>query len=183
MKLRKGSRLTTKSNPYYIKLSNTYSLPAEFSDNLSQTDQITSTESKFKLIAAVRRQEKMNNQIHKYIINTRYNDTAIINTAIKIADDECNVMNKSRIYQRDQVGKAFSTGTHQRNRIITRDVKNVHFKSKPSISTYQQHDKIKMLTYDSGADGHYFSEKDRKQLGLPILIIPDKKVGVANGGV
>ena len=37
------------------------------------------------------------------------------------------------------------------------------------------------LTYDSGADGHYLSEKDRKIAGLPILRTSTKKVGVANG--
>ena len=39
-----------------------------------------------------------------------------------------------------------------------------------------------MVTYNSGADGYYLSKKDRKKLGLPILRISDKKVGVANGG-
>ena len=39
-----------------------------------------------------------------------------------------------------------------------------------------------MLTYDSGADGNYLSEKDRTKLGLPVLRMSDKKVGVANGG-
>ena len=38
------------------------------------------------------------------------------------------------------------------------------------------------MTYDSGADGHYFSEKDRKQAGLPIIRRSTKRVGVANGG-
>ena len=38
------------------------------------------------------------------------------------------------------------------------------------------------MTYDSGADGHYFSEKDRKQAGLPIIQLSTKRVGVANGG-
>ena len=37
-----------------------------------------------------------------------------------------------------------------------------------------------MVTYDSVADGHYLSEKDRTTLGLPILIISDNKVGVSN---
>ena len=37
------------------------------------------------------------------------------------------------------------------------------------------------LTYDSGADGHYMSEKDRKVAGMPILRASTKKVGVANG--
>jgi hypothetical protein len=37
------------------------------------------------------------------------------------------------------------------------------------------------LTYDSGADGHYMSEKDRKVAGMPILRASTKRVGVANG--
>ena len=40
-----------------------------------------------------------------------------------------------------------------------------------------------MVTYDSGADGHYISEADRKRAKLPILRMSNKKVGVANGGV
>ena len=47
---------------------------------------------------------------------------------------------------------------------------------------YQQHDNTPMLTQNSGADVHYLSEKDRTKLGLLLLRILDKKVGVANGG-
>ena len=39
-----------------------------------------------------------------------------------------------------------------------------------------------MLTYYSGADIHYLSKEDRKNLGLPILRVSAKKVGVADGG-
>jgi hypothetical protein len=39
-----------------------------------------------------------------------------------------------------------------------------------------------MVTYDSGADGHYLSEKDQRKAGLPILRPSTRKVGVANGG-
>ena len=39
-----------------------------------------------------------------------------------------------------------------------------------------------MVTYNSGADGHYISKKDRRQGGLPILRTLTQKVGVANGG-
>jgi hypothetical protein len=39
-----------------------------------------------------------------------------------------------------------------------------------------------MITYDSGADGHYISKKDRREAGLPILQPSTQKVGVANGG-
>ena len=38
-----------------------------------------------------------------------------------------------------------------------------------------------LLTYDSGADGHYVSEKDRRMAGMPILRSSTKRVGVANG--
>ena len=70
----------------------------------------------------------------------------------------------------------------QSNNIITYESKHVKLRSKPSIDTYQQHNNTPMLTYDSGADGHYLSKQDRTKLGLPILIVSDKKVGVAYGG-
>jgi len=39
-----------------------------------------------------------------------------------------------------------------------------------------------MITYNSGADGHYLSKRDRKSVGLPIIQPSTKRVGVANGG-
>ena len=66
-------------------------------------------------------------------------------------------MKKPKTLHRLQVGKAFSTATHLRNNSIIHDGKHTKFKSKPSIATYQQHDKTTMLMYDSGADGHYLS--------------------------
>ncbi len=39
-----------------------------------------------------------------------------------------------------------------------------------------------MVTYNSGAEGHYISEKDRCNAGKPILRPSTRKVGVANGG-
>ena len=77
----------------------------------------------------------MNTQINKYITKTRDNDAEIINTAIKLADDESNVMNKPTIYQRAQVGKALSTPNHQRNNSITCDGNHVQFKRNPYIAT------------------------------------------------
>ena len=132
-------RLITKynKNPYYIELSNTYYLLAEFSANPSHTDQTTSTEINFKLNVAVRSQDNMNNRINKYIIKDRDNDAAIINTAIKLAYSERSVMNKPTIHQISQVEKAFSKATSQRNNSIIGDGKHVQFKIKPSIATYQ----------------------------------------------
>ncbi len=39
-----------------------------------------------------------------------------------------------------------------------------------------------MLTYNSGADGHYISKYDQHKAGLPILRSSTRQVGVANGG-
>jgi hypothetical protein len=39
-----------------------------------------------------------------------------------------------------------------------------------------------MLTYDSGADGHYISKHDQHKAGLSILRPSTWQVGVANGG-
>ena len=86
----------------------------------------------------------MNNQIEKIIIKTRDNDAAIINTAIKIVDNERSVMGK-KIHQRDQVRRVYITSTHKRSNSFTHDGKNVQFKSKPSIDTYQKHDTTPML--------------------------------------
>ena len=124
----------------------------------------------------------MKNQIDKNIIKTRDNEAAIINAVIELADDERIVMNKPTIHQRYQVGKVYSTAIHKRNNSFTRDGKHIQFNSKPSIATYQKHNNTPMLTYYSGADGHYLSEKDRTKLGLPILRISNKKLGAANGG-
>ena len=38
-----------------------------------------------------------------------------------------------------------------------------------------------MVTYDSGADGHYISERDRATARLPILRQSTRLVGVADG--
>jgi hypothetical protein len=40
-----------------------------------------------------------------------------------------------------------------------------------------------MITYDSGANGHYISKKDSRKAGLPIIQKSTRRVGVANGGV
>ena len=80
------------------------------------------------------------------------------------------------------MGNAFRTATHHCTNSITHDGKHVHYRNSLTITTYHKHDKTTMLTYDSGADGKSLSEKDRKKLGLPILRVSDKKVGVANGG-
>ena len=48
------------------------------------------------------------------------------------------------------------------------------------LAEYNTKNTTVMVTYDSGVDGHYISEKDRKTIGLTICRISAKKVGVAN---
>jgi hypothetical protein len=59
--------------------------------------------------------------------------------------------------------------------------KHVHFGQNTTIE-YDKAAKPFWVTYDSGADGHYLAEKDRKAAGLPILRKSTKRVGTANGG-
>jgi hypothetical protein len=57
------------------------------------------------------------------------------------------------------------------NRTIKKINKNKHasFATHNSVHQYINNDQPIMVTYDSGADGHYISEKDWHQAGLPIL--------------
>ena len=50
------------------------------------------------------------------------------------------------------------------------------------MQRYQDHTEPIMITYDSGADGNYMTDADRKKLALPILRKSMRQVGVANGG-
>ena len=61
-------------------------------------------------------------------------------------------------------------------------IPKVRFQRAPRVATFHATNEATMMTYDSGADGHYCSEKDREQAGLPIIRRSTKRVGVANGG-
>ena len=58
----------------------------------------------------------------------------------------------------------------------------MRFQRTPKIAAFHATNEAAMMTYDSGADSHYFSEYDRKKAGLPIIRRSTKRVGVANGG-
>ncbi len=78
---------------------------------------------------------------------------------------------------------AYSLG-YAFNRTIKKINKNKHvsFATHNKVHHYINNEQPIMVTYDSGADGHYISEKDRRKAGLPILQPSTQKVGVANGG-
>ena len=106
----------------------------------------------------MRRHEKKNVKINKYLIKTKDNDKVLINEAIKLAADKRNVVdkhtmtkgrkvtidenhtdtpkNKTTIRHRSKnIGNAFSAATHRRINSITRDGKHVQFRNSPTIVT------------------------------------------------
>jgi hypothetical protein len=60
--------------------------------------------------------------------------------------------------------------------------KHVSFATHNEVHQYTNNEQHIMVTYDSGANGHYISKKDRHKAGLPILRQSTQKVGVTNGG-
>ena len=60
--------------------------------------------------------------------------------------------------------------------------KHVSFATHSIVHQYSSNEQPIMITYDSGADGHYISKKDCCKAGLPIQQTSTRKVGVANGG-
>ena len=50
------------------------------------------------------------------------------------------------------------------------------------MATFDSAKDATMRMYDYGADGHYFSNSDRKKSVLPIIRSSTKRVGVENGG-
>ncbi len=61
--------------------------------------------------------------------------------------------------------------------------KHVRFAKHNKVHLFSNTETPIMVTYDSGADGHYISKKDRRKAGLPIIQKSTRRVGVANGGV
>ena len=51
----------------------------------------------------------------------------------------------------------------------TQQQKCVRFAKIRQVRTFGLHEHPIMVTYDSGADGHYISEQDRAKAGLPVL--------------
>jgi hypothetical protein len=61
--------------------------------------------------------------------------------------------------------------------------KHVRFAKHNEVHLFSNTETPIMVTYDSGADGHYISKKDHRKPGLPIIRKSTRWVGVANGGV
>ncbi len=61
--------------------------------------------------------------------------------------------------------------------------KHVRFAKHNKVHLFSNTETSIMVMYNSGADSHYISKKDRHKAGLPIIQKSTRRVGVANGGV
>ena len=142
----------------------------------------------------------------KKLNDTTGTDDALIEQYIDMAEDEQTEMAKrdtsnarramidaahstpikpkpSILQQSKNLGQLISASTRRLTQKITNSNQHhVTFAGQAMVAEYNDEDAtILVVTYDLGVDGIYISEKDRQKLGLPILRISAKKVGVANG--
>ncbi len=153
-----------------------------------------------------RRQRKIawRQHIKQTLRRLRDSDNLFFDNSITLAEDErtslakANKSNKKRMAINaahtkrgttsigfSQCGRnaAYSLGSTF-NRTIKKINKNKHvsFATHNRVHKYSSNEQPIMVTYDSGANRHYISEKDQSKAGLPILRTSTRKVGVANGG-
>ena len=79
----------------------------------------------------------------------------------------CNITNK--------IKSAFNQTLKSINK-----TKQLWFKPQHTVRLIKDNSAV-MITYNSGADGHYISEKDREAARLPILRPSTKRVMIADG--
>jgi hypothetical protein len=200
----KGSKLQHKPDQYYIELNNAHSNLAEFSADPSSDEAPPTAVSLFKLKATKRRHQRIQRKIKKKLKDSTETDDDIIEQYIDMAEDERTEMakndksnarrvaidtahstptkqNPSLLQHSKNLGRMLSAARHRLVCKITHSNQNrVTFAGQAMVAEYNNEDSTVMVTYDSGADGHYINEKDRKTVSLPILRISAKKVGVAN---
>ena len=105
-------------------------------------------------------------------------DITIKNRTAIDANHKISLHQPSLLQQGRNASYRLSTALKRAN---NNNKKRVRFTATHSVRTYTYHP-APFITFDSGADGHYVSERDRKAAGLPILKRSTKRVGVANGG-
>jgi hypothetical protein len=185
----KGSKLKRKPDQYYIKLSTAYSSLAEFSADLSPDDAPTSAASLFKLKSTKRRNQRIQRNIKKKLKDNTDTDDAIIEQYIAMAEEERTEMAKSNksnarrvaidtahskptkaspslLQQSKNLGQMLSAATRRLVCKITNSNQHcVTFAGQAMVAEYNTKNSTVIVTYDSGTDGHYLSEKDRKTVG------------------
>ena len=88
----------------------------------------------------------------------------------------------SLLQQGKNMGYAIRAQAKRAVQTLLQSRPHVRFDTRVQVRTYGHDSPALVVTYDSGADGHYISEADRQRSRLPILRKSHKHVGVANGG-
>lgn len=129
-------------------------------------------------------------------------DAKLIDHHIQWAEDERTALEKLNQSKPQLAANAVDHTTHQPVSILQngrntsyalattlrrafqrfKPTRHVHFDHAHDVKYYDPLDETPLITYDSGADGHYITEQDRSDAGLPILCKSSKRVGVAKGG-
>ena len=68
----------------------------------------------------------------------------------------------SHLYQNTTAQTSFKQAIEE----IKSQLPTVRFRKDPRVATFLATNDATMMTYDSGADGHYFIETDRQKAGL-----------------
>ena len=92
---------------------------------------------------------------------------------------------KTATVAQKSINMAFKLGTQATRafqKLFTKRPR-VTFAAETQVCTFNTALEAITVTYDSGADGNYVSEADRKKAGLPILRKSSRRVAVANGEV
>ena len=192
-------------------MSNAYSTLPHFSDPLHTTEPITTQEHSTTLPSPTatenksQRKMKRRLQTKQLLKQQKHDDDALLDYHITWAEDERTEkakklnnttkgwkkvmrqtnMAKPSVIQRGR-NAAYRVGTtlgRALSSCIQPNKKRVQFAKERKILTFHKTEHPIWITYDSGADGHYLTEKDRKAAGLPILRPSTKRVSVADGGI
>jgi hypothetical protein len=135
--------------------------------------------------------------IKKTLRRLRDSDNLFLDDSITLAEDErtslaeADESNKKRMAINAAHTKRGTTsiGFAQRGRnaayslgsAFNRTIQKINKNKHASFATHDREHQCRsneqpiMVTYDSGVDGHYISEKDRRKAGLPILCTSTRK--------
>jgi hypothetical protein len=102
--------------------------------------------------------------------------------AINLAPDTCNKLNISLMQRGCNTAYSMSAAFNRTFKQLNKTTLHVSFASHNSMRLFNNHTEPIIITYNSGTNGSYISERDLVNAGLPILGQSTRKVGVANGG-
>jgi hypothetical protein len=135
--------------------------------------QILNKSEELFLDTAITQAEDEQTTMAKLTINNA--KQAAIDSAHARTDKQCARIMQLGCNMVHSIGSAFKRAVKTIN-----NTKHVCFSLQHKVRTIKNNNVV-MVTYDSGADGHYISEQDQAKAGLPILHPSSKQVAVVNG--